>query len=993
MRPLRSFLLLLIFLICFTGLHYILPAKQFFPPVGEFLPAELVSYLFTKKTDSPGTANNPVKDTLYVPKGIPLVKTDSLFGPGIMAGTVRRFMDSLSYSDSQVRVIYYGDSQLEGDRITSYLRSSLRKINHGTGPGLFLPLMPVMYTSSIWIKSSSNWERYNYLSYGSGKISHNKLGPFMAICRFLPEGKETGAPVKATVRVRPSAIADSAAVIFDLLRIFYGNAGSKVNVTVKGDGRIMLADTLRRGPGFNEISCNLHRAHDITVEFTGHVSPDIYGMSIESRKGLVVDNIPQRGSAGLEFTMVDSSNLGEALRKLSPDLIIMQYGLNIVKNIQRTYSYYERGLKRQILRLKQVCPSADIIVVGLTDMAEQKGDSIRSYSNIPLIIRAQERAALSAGVTFWDAYSAMGGRSSIIKWSQKSPPLAQKDYIHLTYPGADTLSRIMAESLFLDSGKGARDQTANAALPDTMLMHRNETDITPDIEAGKTNIFKVLLSYLSGYDPKKPMIFSTAAFWLFFLFVLAGYSIIYKKIFMRNVYLFLISLFFYYKSGGLLLGLLLIVTLTDFFCGLMIHHAQRRFFRRFFVLISILTNLGLLAYFKYTGFFINTLNQLLGTDFRVYDILAAFSNSHLGTDFDVSNILLPVGISFFTFQSLSYIFDVYRKRVEPVRNIVDFGFYVSFFPQLVAGPIVRASEFIPQLYNEYHLSKREFGHAMFLISKGLIKKIIISDFIAINFIDRVFDAPSVYSGFENLMAIYGYGLQIYCDFSGYTDIAIGLGLILGFRLPVNFNSPYKSSSVSEFWKRWHISLSRWLKDYLYIPLGGNRKGKLRTSFNLMTTMLLGGLWHGADIRFIVWGGMHGVGLVINKIWRRFFKERKNGNIFLRILSVFITFQFVNFAWVFFRAPDMTSVQIMLKQITGSFSPGKYMTVLPAYSNVFILIFAGYVIHFLPEKIKESYRGIFINMPLLLQLTVIMIIAVMLYQMRSLSVMPFIYFRF
>jgi D-alanyl-lipoteichoic acid acyltransferase DltB (MBOAT superfamily) len=415
--------------------------------------------------------------------------------------------------------------------------------------------------------------------------------------------------------------------------------------------------------------------------------------------------------------------------------------------------------------------------------------------------------------------------------------------------------------------------------------------------------------------------------------------------------------------------------------------------RRFFILFSIISNLGILAYFKYTGFFVDTINYLFATGFKVHDFLADFSNLHLGTSFNITSIILPVGISFFTFQSLSYTIDVYRRKIGPVRNIIDFGFYVSFFPQLVAGPIVRASEFIPQLYNEFHLSKREFSHALFLISKGLVKKIIISDFIAINFIDHVFDAPSVYSGFENLMAIYGYGLQIYCDFSGYTDIAIGIGLLFGFRLPVNFNSPYKASSIADFWKRWHISLSRWLKDYLYIPLGGNRKGRLRTNINLIITMLLGGLWHGADLKFVIWGLMHGIGLVINRLWNLIIGNRiKQGRIG-KALAVFITFQFVSFCWIFFRAPDMESIKIMLHQITGNFSPGAYMTVIPAYSSVFLLIIVGYIIHLLPERIKESYRGLFIRIPIAGQLAVLMIMAILLFQMRLADTVPFIYFRF
>ena len=410
--------------------------------------------------------------------------------------------------------------------------------------------------------------------------------------------------------------------------------------------------------------------------------------------------------------------------------------------------------------------------------------------------------------------------------------------------------------------------------------------------------------------------------------------------------------------------LLILVIVIDFSCGLLIHHSGRKFFRKLFIMLSIVSNLGILAYFKYTDFFVTTQMTCSEQISGCMIFLQHFLISNLGTSFNISNIILPVGISFFTFQSLSYTIDIYRKKIEPVRNIINFGFYVSFFPQLVAGPIVRASEFVPQLYTKFHLEKREFSHALFLISKGLIKKIIISDFIAVNFIDRVFDMPSIYSGFENLMAVYGYGLQIYCDFSGYTDIAIGLALILGFRLPVNFNSPYKAASLSEFWKRWHISLSRWLKDYLYIPLGGNRKGKFRTSINLIITMLLGGLWHGAALRFVIWGGLHGIGLVINKIWNNIFGDRMKSGKIGRAIAVFITFQFVSFCWIFFRATDMDNVAIMLNQIFGNFSPVSYRTVIPAYRNVFLLMAVGYIIHFLPEKTKESYRGLFIRMPVL-----------------------------
>ena len=261
----------------------------------------------------------------------------------------------------------------------------------------------------------------------------------------------------------------------------------------------------------------------------------------------------------------------------------------------------------------------------------------------------------------------------------------------------------------------------------------------------------------------------------------------------------------------------------------------------------------------------------------------------------MDRILLPVGISFFTFQAISYAMDVYRGHVAPVKNILDYGFFVSFFPQLVAGPITRAAEFIPQVYKEFSLTRAQFGLAVFWILNGLAKKMLIGDYIAVNFIDRVFTDPLRFTGFENLMALYAYSLQVYCDFSGYTDIAIGLALLLGFRFPQNFDSPYTAGSIQDFWQRWHMTLSRWLRDYLYIPLGGNRYGTARTYRNLMITMLLGGLWHGASWTFVVWGAYHGVLLcgyrVFDKQWNSLPKPARQIVMFLLVVI----------GWVFFRA--------------------------------------------------------------------------------------------
>jgi alginate O-acetyltransferase complex protein AlgI len=992
MRPLRSFLLLLVFLTVLTGLNYIFPSLGLFPSLREFLtvfPEEA-----NKKQDTGlfDTISRQITDTIAIREttfqanipGEVKYYSDSLLNP------LQPFLDSLHHSKGQVRIMYYGDSQVEGDRITYYLRSLLREQRGGTGPGLFLPVMPVMYTRSVWVRSSPDWIRYNYLSWKMGELKEKTLGPFMALCRYLPEGEVSREPVKASVRITPSAYADAASSEYDILRIFYSNSQERVSIKVMAGEKEILADYLAIGPGLHEISCSIKGEEDIRIEFEGRTSPDIYGISIESKTGVIIDNIPQRGSAGLEFTMVDRKNLEESFRLISPDLIIIHYGLNIVRNVRNDYSYYQRGLERQIMLLKEVAPGTPVLVIGVTDMASNEGDTLRSYENIPAIIESQKKAAFRTGAAFWDSYRAMGGKSSVESWVRKTPPLAQKDYVHFTYQGADTFSVMIAKAMFPLEVNDTLHTAIIETEPDTIKNDFEKKTLTSTAsESRAASVIKGIFSY----DPAKPFIFTAPAFWLFFLIVMAGYCMVYRKLFLKNIYLLLVSLFFYYKSGGLFLSLLILVTVIDFTCGLLIFNSKKKFFRRLFIVLSLLSNLGILAYFKYTAFFINTFNEIFGISLPVHDFLASFSNLHFGTSFNINMIILPVGISFFTFQSMSYTIDIYRRKLEPVRNILDFGFYVSFFPQLVAGPIVRASEFIPQLYKDFSLTKREFSHALFLICKGLIKKIIISDFIATNFIDRVFDLPAMYSGFENLMAVYGYGLQIYCDFSGYTDIAIGLALIMGFRLPINFNSPYKAAGIADFWKRWHISLSRWLKDYLYISLGGNRKGTIRTGFNLIITMLLGGLWHGASLRFVLWGGLHGVGLVINKIWNFLFGERLKSNRFGRAFAIFLTFNFVNFCWIFFRAPDMNSVSIMLRQIFGSFSPGSYLTVLPAYSSVFLLIAAGYIIHFLPEGIKEAYRGLFIRIPLAAQFAVVFLFALLIINMRTTDILPFIYFRF
>ncbi len=499
-----------------------------------------------------------------------------------------------------------------------------------------------------------------------------------------------------------------------------------------------------------------------------------------------------------------------------------------------------------------------------------------------------------------------------------------------------------------------------------------------------------VIKHIFAYEPQNPMLFSRIQFWVFFSVVLLGVCLLQKKITWRNAWLALVSVYFYYKSSGFFFFLLIFSTLTDYYIGKAIYYSQTPWRRDRLVFLSVFINLAVLAYFKYTYFFCDTLNQLFNLNLEPVHWLAYLSNQWFNTAFDESSIFLPVGISFFTFQTISYTVDVYRYRIKPVENIVDFGFYVSFFPQLVAGPIVRASEFVPQLYQKYRLRFYEMGYALFLIANGLIKKVLISDYISINFVDRIFESPLDYSGFTNLVAVYGYAIQIYCDFSGYTDIAIGVGLLLGFRLPTNFNSPYKATSITEFWRRWHISLSRWLKDYLYISLGGNRKVKIRTYVNLMLTMLLGGLWHGAHVRFIVWGGIHGLALIIDKIRMRILKFSTK---WAKVAGIIVTFHIVCLSWVFFRAPDMQHVRQMLLQIATRFDMQSIPSIISGYFVPLGLIVLGFVIHWLPIKVKRIYRKAFILTPMWAKVLFFIILSLMLYQVQSSEIHPFIYFQF
>ena len=532
------------------------------------------------------------------------------------------------------------------------------------------------------------------------------------------------------------------------------------------------------------------------------------------------------------------------------------------------------------------------------------------------------------------------------------------------------------------------------------------------------------------YDSKNPLLFNNGFFVYFFtLFILLFFAL--RNHHKARRYVFCIfSLYFFYKASGWFVGLVLVSAVVDFFLSNAIYREKSQSRKKFLLVLSILFNLGMLFYFKYTDFFIE------------------ISNSLFDTNFNPLNLILPIGISFYTFENLSYTVDVYRGEFKPANKFSDYLLFLAFFPKLMMGPIVRAHDFVPQINEPYVISERDFAKGFFLIISGLIKKLVISDYITLNMVDYMFDNPALHTGVENLMAVYGYAMVIYCDFSGYSEIAIGIALWLGFKIPPNFMSPYQSLNITEFWRRWHISLSTWLKDYLYIPLGGNRNfsvasfifvggflvgsfimgvelfhlsnlwaavisavlllifiipalitkktSGIAANFNLLTTMLLGGFWHGASWNFIIWGAIHGVGLGIHKIWMLLTDKSLaafNQSRIYKIVSGILTFHFVCFAWIFFKAEDLEIAKEMIYQIFNNFDISVFGPFYDNYKGVVWMILVAMVLHLIPDNLADKVIARTKTIPMVVYILVFFLFLILYGYFKSAEqVMP-IYLQF
>ncbi|MDP3150190.1 MAG: MBOAT family O-acyltransferase [Ignavibacteria bacterium] len=493
--------------------------------------------------------------------------------------------------------------------------------------------------------------------------------------------------------------------------------------------------------------------------------------------------------------------------------------------------------------------------------------------------------------------------------------------------------------------------------------------------------FQKLLTLLT-YDKHDPLLFGSSLFLFFFMFVLIVQRLFSNQKALRIYSLLFFSLFFYYKAAGIYLLLLVFSSGFNFYFGKLIYTRKTAFQKKIIFIIALLVNLGLLGYFKYTNFFLQILSDL-----------------KLGT-IEPLQIFLPIGISFFTFKALSYVIEIYLEMIEPVKSFRDFSLFIFFFPNVLMGPIDRASAFLPQIEEDNPITKEDVGRAIFLISCGLIKKYAIADYISLNFNERVLDYPLRFTGVENLIAVYGAALQGYCDFSGYTDMALGVGLLLGYKLMDNFNRPFKAISVADYWRRWHLSLSTWLLGYVFKPLQISLRSlrKIGTAIAIFVTFFAVGLWHGPNWTFIFFGVLHSFYLIFGMFTQSIRKTitdklKITGTKFHHFIKWFFTFHLLVLTAILFHSPSLQYAINMVQQIFTYFHPEVFPQFVQAYTTVFILIVFGYLVHFLPASVEEKAQNLVIKMPIVFQALLLMVVIWIVVQFKSAAMMPFIYFKF
>jgi D-alanyl-lipoteichoic acid acyltransferase DltB (MBOAT superfamily) len=850
-----------------------------------------------------------------------------------------------------VRVLHFGDSLLWGDNLSCRLKMNFQNEFRDGGRGL-IPAVQFPETRFKDLVNSTAASEFRTFNLKHNVVQEGKI-------RLRPETRpdlgftgESSRPISLDSTIRFSQ--EEEGKKWQRAKIFLRSPGREkrelfaYRINVRHDSG-ELAEDIQVPPDTSRvISFDIPPSSGIEIDFRGSSSPLPYidAVNLETGTGLVYNTVIKMGIHMTWLSAIPGKNFSFALKQVNPDLMIFQFGINESATMRYFHGFtpdiYREDLRRFLTQLKEMMPHTDILLFGPLERQKKIAGRLSPMKEVLQIREIQREEADRLGIAFFDSYGILGGEGHMKDLVDRN--LAMDDYTHLTVRGGDYVADIFYHSLTGSYREFCGDEAERKKLEDLRI--KKEKNIAIQFNSSSYAYFLMIIIFLS-------LAFSRMPGFRIFILLLASY---------------------YFYATWKLWPLILIIssTLVDYFCGIRIQKMRRKLKRgTLYLVLSLTVNLGLLIVFKYFDFLSNLLEKVI-------------QNAGLAVEFPVMDLVLPVGISFYTFQTLSYTIDVWRGQMKAERNFYKFALYVSFFPQLVAGPIVRAKDFLTRLNSDnthFRVDHEKVSAALFLILTGLVKKIG-ADWLAVNIIDRVYDNPGMFTSAETLTAVYAYGLQIYGDFSGYTDIALGSAMLLGYNLTENFNRPYASISITDFWRRWHISMGSWFRDYLYISLGGNRK---RVYYNLFITMFLCGLWHGAGINFILWGVYHGVFLMLERYFNISSMPAKGMPVLFRKL---ITFHIVLFGWIIFRAVSWENFMGIMNSLSAMDFNARNLDPLLLST---ILLF--YIYHLTPVGWKFAAGRFWERLAPPVQGFATALVFLFLYNITISDVRPFIYFQF
>ncbi|MEM7183459.1 MAG: MBOAT family O-acyltransferase [Spirochaetota bacterium] len=943
------FLFLLSYVLCLLFASYLqnnqlsVSQKNWFPQTKDYLPTFLQNKLY------------PIPKVQDIPK-------KDYFVSGKNHEHLANFFRKLKQVEQEkrgiVRILHFGDSIIWGGFVTEHIENAFHKDFGNGGRGL----VPVIDTLDRRLIKHKNYTSKSQVDWYPIKI----LGRENSKYGFLGESAR---PKFSRLNIR-QILKDSPP--WESFEIYYRNPDNiklqRGNFSI--NGKDPIGNLSSKSLPCQKFQGKLENAEKAYIDLQHPELSRFYidAVNLESKYGVAYSVVSRTGFEMNELRQIQEENLVCGLQLYQPDLIIFHFGVNESQHMrlypkQRGPKIYQENFEKTLVRYRQNFPKSNLLVIGPAERVSHAANGkLDTMPEVLKVIQIQREISEKLKIAYYDTFLALGG-------SGQNLPMYKKDYLqgdrtHFTRKGG----KYFTEFFYKDMYNSYQDYFGLQK----KIVTRNEEK-------------------LARLKNSKAINFTSKTFFYFFLSVFFfAYLLSYLQLnFLRIVFLLLASYYFYSSWNPNLLFLIVFSTVVDYTLAIKIYEEkQKQKKATVYLLLSILTNLSLLFFFKYFLFFSELLHQVLINGSAIpmppNNLVFPFLINGESVSLPLRDIILPVGISFYTFQTMSYTIDIWNGKAEAEYNFFKFSLYVTFFPQLVAGPIVRATEFLPKLrQGAEHFRLRIYciSQGLFLIFWGLSKKNA-ADWLAVNMVDRVYANPHMHTSLDIVSTFYAYGLQIYGDFSGYTDIALGVAMLLGFHLTKNFDRPYASLSIGEFWRRWHISLGSWFRNYLYIPLGGNR---YLVSRNLLFTMLVCGIWHGAGIAFLLWGLYHGLLLLLERWFA--YKPQQNTSRLLKYLQWFFSLHLVLLGWVIFRSDSLDTFQ-------------SFFTTLWQHSKVwnpdwvFIsVVVIGYSLCVAPKEIFRQIQRFWHYLPAAVQGLFAAGLTLVMYRLSTSEVKAFIYFQF